>query len=44
LNCEIDIDECENEPCLHGTCTDGINQYICNCDPGYQVNDGFTSF
>ena len=30
--CENDIDECAEEPCLHGgTCEDGVNEYVCNC-------------
>lgn len=35
-NCEIDIDECASNPCLHGSCEDGIAQYKCICKPGYE--------
>ncbi len=31
-NCEVDINECETNPCLNnGTCTDGFNNYTCSC-------------
>ena len=31
-----DIDECNPNPCLNGAiCIDGINQYTCQCVPGY---------
>ena len=34
--CEINIDECADQPCLHNsTCWDGINDYECACYPGY---------
>ena len=29
------IDECAGDPCLHGTCIDGIADYSCQCDAGY---------
>ncbi|XP_072023076.1 neurocan core protein-like [Amphiura filiformis] len=30
------INECASSPCLNrGTCRDGVNQYTCNCVPGY---------
>ncbi|MDI1480152.1 hypothetical protein [Polyangium sp. y55x31] len=38
-NCQINIDECENNPCLHGSCTDGVNSYTCACDPGWTGKD-----
>lgn len=32
VNCSVDINECENNPCLNGgTCTDEINNYMCEC-------------
>lgn len=35
-NCEIDINECEGDPCQNGaTCTDGIDEYTCLCKAGY---------
>ena len=37
VNCETDIDECLSGPCLNGMCVDGINEYICNCNDGYEV-------
>ena len=34
--CQVDIDECEVEPCRHNsTCTNLINDYSCSCWPGY---------
>ncbi|XP_017848207.1 protein crumbs isoform X3 [Drosophila busckii] len=36
-NCEININECESNPCSkHGTCNDGIGTYSCECDPGFE--------
>ena len=32
----LEINECESDPCLSsGTCVDELNQYTCNCVPGY---------
>ena len=32
-----DIDECAPIPCQNGgTCSDGVNGYICTCDAGYE--------
>ena len=44
LNClrilyHLDIDECEPDPCVAGNthnCTDGINNYTCNCIAGWE--------
>ena len=31
-----DINECASNPCSNGgSCDDGINQYTCQCVPGY---------
>ncbi|KAJ8312803.1 hypothetical protein KUTeg_010176, partial [Tegillarca granosa] len=32
---DIEFNECESNPCLHGKCIDKINSYQCNCGPGY---------
>ena len=32
----MDINECAEEPCLHGECQDQIARYQCLCDPGYE--------
>jgi len=34
-NCEININECTSNPCLHGNCTDAIDSFICGCFAGY---------
>ena len=31
-----EINECENSPCVNGTCEDLINNYTCNYIPGYE--------
>ena len=31
--CSVEIDECnEFQPCVHGTCTDRVNDYLCTCE------------
>jgi len=39
-HCEINIDECDPNPCLNGgTCTDGVNSYTCACIDGFTGED-----
>ena len=30
-----EIDECATNPCVHGTCTDQVDAFLCTCDPGW---------
>ena len=39
FNFPIDIDECAPSPCVHGNCADGINDYTCTCNPGWEGKD-----
>ena len=32
--CEVNIDECLDNPCIKGECIDGLNEYTCQCEPG----------
>ncbi|ESO98140.1 hypothetical protein LOTGIDRAFT_52132, partial [Lottia gigantea] len=34
--CEVDINDCEPNPCLHGTCIDQLLAYECVCPQGYK--------
>ena len=34
-SCSVNIDDCQNEPCLNGaTCEDDVNKYVCHCHKG----------
>ncbi|XP_012537292.2 protein crumbs isoform X3 [Monomorium pharaonis] len=35
-NCEVNINECDSNPCGPGTCMDRIGGYTCECDEGYE--------
>lgn len=35
-NCETNVDDCESNPCKHGTCEDGVDAFTCECDDGYE--------
>lgn len=34
-----ETDECNPDPCVHGTCIDGVNSFSCDCDPGWEGTD-----
>lgn len=34
-HCEVDIDECDPDPCHYGSCKDGVATFTCLCRPGY---------
>ncbi|XP_046698701.1 protein eyes shut homolog isoform X3 [Silurus meridionalis] len=33
--CELNVDECDSNPCVHGFCYDVVDGYYCLCNPGY---------
>ena len=33
--CQTEINECQSNPCVHGTCTDVVNKFTCSCLEGY---------
>ena len=36
----LDIDDCAADPCDNsGTCTDGVDSYVCACVAGYTGGD-----
>ncbi|XP_054630679.1 protein crumbs homolog 1-like [Dunckerocampus dactyliophorus] len=37
LNCTVDVDECESNPCIgvRSYCVDGVNAYSCHCPRGF---------
>ncbi|XP_026828708.1 protein crumbs isoform X3 [Ooceraea biroi] len=35
-NCEVNINECDSNPCGPGTCMDRIGGYTCECNEGYE--------
>ena len=34
-NCTKNINECDNNPCVHGTCIDREGSFDCSCDDGW---------
>lgn len=35
IHCEVDINECDPDPCHYGSCKDGVAAFTCLCQPGY---------
>jgi len=35
----LDFNNCLSSPCLHGTCQDALNGFICSCDTGFTGHD-----
>ena len=33
--CETNINECESDPCVYGSCVDKVNMFECQCMAGY---------
>ena len=38
MRCELDVDECKDEPCLNGNCTNQQPGISCSCIAGYTGN------
>ena len=38
-SCDTDINECETNPCVQGTCTNLDGDYSCSCPPGTTGRD-----
>lgn len=36
IRCEIDINECDSNPCRWGSCENRIGGYACLCDEGFE--------
>ncbi|XP_048577865.1 von Willebrand factor D and EGF domain-containing protein [Nematostella vectensis] len=34
--CEVNINDCESNTCVNGTCLDGVANYTCLCDVGFK--------
>lgn len=33
--CEVNVDECVDSECVHGSCVDGVANYSCRCEQGW---------
>ena len=41
MNCELEIDECGSQPCLHGAmCQDALGAYFCDYVSGFFGDHG----
>jgi alpha-tubulin suppressor-like RCC1 family protein len=34
--CDINLNDCEPNMCVHGSCEDGDNMFMCVCEPGHE--------
>ncbi|XP_006904517.2 protein crumbs homolog 1 [Pteropus alecto] len=34
-HCELNVNGCFSNPCIHGNCSDRVAGYHCRCEPGY---------
>ena len=35
-NCDVNVNDCSTNPCQNGgTCTDGVNGFVCQCPSGW---------
>lgn len=32
----LDVDDCINNKCDYGVCVDGVSEYTCSCDQGWE--------
>ena len=39
-NCTKNVNECEDNPCEHGTCNDTEGSFDCSCNEGWSKGDG----
>jgi len=36
VHCDMDIQECDSSPCIHGNCVDKVAGYTCFCWDGFE--------
>ena len=38
-DCDLNSDDCDPDPCVNGSCSDGVDSYSCSCDAGWTGTD-----